>query len=74
MAAGLSEKVAPIPPAIAETPPPQMPTGGLWQANASGGLSLAEDRRARRVGDLITIRLVERIQAEKSVSQDADRT
>jgi flagellar L-ring protein precursor FlgH len=73
LAAGLSEKVAPIPPAIAEAPEPVAATGSLWRASA-GGLTLAEDRRARRVGDLLTIRLVERIQAEKSVKQDASRS
>jgi flagellar L-ring protein precursor FlgH len=70
--ASLSEKVAPIPPALAEAPSQMPATGGIWQA-AYGGLTLAEDRRARRAGDLLTIRLVERIQAEKSVDQDASR-
>lgn len=48
------------------------PTGGIWQAG-TGAFSLAEDRRARRVGDLLTVRLVERIQAEKSVDQAGNR-
>ncbi|TPE59008.1 flagellar basal body L-ring protein FlgH [Sandaracinobacter neustonicus] len=69
----LSDAVPPVPVALAEAPAPAAPTGGIWQASA-GGLALAEDRRARRMGDLLTIRLVERIRAEKSVEQDSSRT
>ena len=36
-------------------------------------MALAEDRRARGVGDTLTIRLVERLQAEKSAAQDGKR-
>ena len=71
-AARLSDAVPPVPAALAEVPPPPPPTGGIWQASA-GQFSLAEDRRARRVGDLVTVRLVERIRAEKSVEQDGQR-
>ena len=68
----LSDKVPPVPAALAEVPEPPAPTGAIWHASL-GGLAPAEDRRARRVGDLLTIRLVERIQAEKSVDQTASR-
>ena len=57
----------PIPPAA--TPAPT--TGSLY--NAATFTGLASDRRARRVGDLLTIRLVERTQARKSASADSSR-
>ncbi len=62
-------------PGVAATrpPPPPLPpaTGSLYSAGSYVGL--ASDRRARRVGDLITIRLVERTQARKSATADASR-
>jgi flagellar L-ring protein precursor FlgH len=61
---------ATLPPPPAAPPAPQ--TGSLYNpANFAG---LASDRRARRVGDLITIRLIERTQAQKSASADSNRT
>ncbi|PKO81469.1 MAG: flagellar biosynthesis protein FlgH [Betaproteobacteria bacterium HGW-Betaproteobacteria-13] len=46
-------------------------TGGIYQP---GGLRpLFEDRRARNVGDIITINLVERNTAEKSANASATR-
>jgi len=71
-AARLSDKVPPVPATLAELPPPAPPTGGIWR-EGTGVFTLAEDRRASRVGDLLTIRLVERIQAEKSVDQAGNR-
>ena len=63
---------------IAATPP--VPPPPVAVAQASGSLyhpatfaPLAGDRRARRVGDLVTIRLVERTQARKSASADSSR-
>lgn len=56
----------PLPPPIA---PPT--TGSLY--NPASYTSLAGDRRARRVGDLVTIMLVERTQARKSATADAAR-
>ena len=71
----LKESVAPVPPAFA--PPPQAApvTGSIYAASLSGGrpLLLAEDRKARQVGDILTILLVERLQAEKSTAQDGSR-
>ena len=64
-------------PSIAATlppPPPAAPlpvTGSLYSAATYAGL--VSDRRARRVGDLLTIRLVERTQARKSASADSNR-
>jgi flagellar L-ring protein FlgH len=52
-------------------PPPHPPTGSLFDAGSFGGL--VTDRRARRVGDLVTIRLVERTTAAKSASADSSR-
>jgi len=72
----LAERVEPVPPAVAVAPPPLPPEqaqGSIW-ANARGpGLVLVEDRRARRVGDLLTILLVERLDAQKAARQDASR-
>lgn len=50
---------------------PQTSTGSLY--NPARFAPLAGDRRARRVGDLITIRLVERTQARKSATADSSR-
>jgi flagellar L-ring protein precursor FlgH len=36
-------------------------------------VAFVEDRRARRVGDLVTIQLVERVSSEKSAAQSASR-
>ena len=58
----------------AQPPPPEIavtPTGSLY--NPARYISLAGDRRARRVGDLVTILLVERTQARKSSSADTAR-
>ena len=46
-------------------------TGSLY--NPASFTGLASDRRARRVGDLLTIRLVERTQARKSATADSSR-
>jgi flagellar L-ring protein precursor FlgH len=62
----------PVPPALAVAPPPpRVPTGSLYtQASFA---ALASDNRARAVGDMLTIRLVERMLARKSASADASR-
>lgn len=71
----LADRVAPIPPAIAAPPVAATATGSIYQASSNGGrpLLLAEDRSARGVGDILTILLVERIQAEKSTAQKSSR-
>lgn len=63
-------------PGIAATlpPPPAVataPTGSLY--DPARFTSLAGDRRARRVGDLVTVLLVERTQARKSSTADSAR-
>lgn len=68
----LAKKLRPIPPAIVAVPvPPLIATGSLFNAQYFSGL--VTDRRARRVGDLITIRLVERTRASKSASAESGR-
>lgn len=69
----LVDKVDPIEPTYAqEMPLPATPTGGIWQGHSR--MMLAEDRRARNPGDLVTILLVERVNAEKSANQQASRS
>lgn len=61
-----------MPPALPALPlPPPAPTGSLFDPQRFSGL--ITDRRARRVGDLITIRLVERTRAAKSSSAESGR-
>ena len=60
---------ATLPPPPAAAPLPA--SGSLY--NPASYTSLVGDRRARRVGDLVTILLVERTQARKSASADAAR-
>ncbi len=69
----LADRVPPVPPAIAAPAPKTATTGSLWPQEGRS-LFLAEDRRARHVGDTLTIQLVERLQAEKSTAQQASRT
>ncbi len=57
-------------------PPPPAESGGLYQTGY--GVSLFDDRRAMRVGDIVTIRLQERMQSSKSadttISKDSSST
>lgn len=64
----------PLPPALTAPAPPTAPTGSLWAASSGRRLMLAEDRRARNVGDILTVQLIERVQAEKSASQNGKRS
>ncbi|WP_017669246.1 flagellar basal body L-ring protein FlgH [Sandarakinorhabdus sp. AAP62] len=67
-----AKKLRPIPPAVVAAPVLlAIPTGSLFNAQYFSGL--VTDRRARRVGDLITIRLVERTRASKSASAESGR-
>lgn len=50
---------------------PAQPTGGIYQPGRFA--SLVEDNRARRVGDVLTIALVEKTQATKSASSNTSR-
>jgi flagellar L-ring protein precursor FlgH len=69
----LIDRVPPVPPAIAPEPPVEAVTGSLWPQQGRA-LYPAEDRRARHVGDTLTVQLVERLQAEKSAGQQARQT
>lgn len=53
-------------------PPPVAKNGAIFQANASH-LALFEDRRARFVGDTLTISIVEKTSASKKSSSTANR-
>ena len=74
----LADRVPVIPPAMPAPPTAALPTGSIWMDAQLAGmghrLALAEDRRARGVGDILTIELVERLQAEKSTEQDSARS
>ena len=71
----LSDRVTAIPPTLPPEPAPAAPTGSIFLASQySGAMMLAEDRKARTVGDVLTILLVERMQAEKTTGQKSART
>ncbi|RMH08900.1 MAG: flagellar basal body L-ring protein FlgH [Nitrospirae bacterium] len=57
-----------------EPPPLQRPStlGSLWQAG-NGRAYLFEDLRASRVGDIVTIKIVEQHKGSKKASTTADR-
>jgi flagellar L-ring protein precursor FlgH len=65
-------------PAFAASLPPPLntaepATGGIFQAS-NGYAALTSGNRAARIGDLLTVALVERTQAAKSNSASTDRT
>ncbi len=60
-----------VPPTYAALPAPTPVNGSLYRADRYA--ALVSDNRARRVGDLLTIRLVERTQSRKSASADTKR-
>ena len=57
---------APVPPSALV--PPREVTGAIYQA--SGSLSFFEDRKARRVGDILTIQLIEATTASKEADTE----
>ena len=71
-APAFAAKVKPMPPALPVVViEPAAITGSLF--NPASFTGLVTDRRARRVGDLITIRLTERTTASKSASAGSNR-
>jgi len=52
-------------------PRPTYANGSIWQAASAG---LAEDHKARRKGDIITVLIVEQASASKQASTDTDRS
>ena len=59
------------PPAPAPAP---VPNGSIYQPTAYGNYPLFEDRRPRNVGDIVTIIIQEKTNAEKSVDTSTDRS
>jgi flagellar L-ring protein precursor FlgH len=52
-----------------ETPPPPVPTeGAIWNGTFPSGSFLSFDRKARNVGDLLTVLVTERASAENAAS------
>ena len=52
-----------------EMPPPPTPTdGAIWNGTFPSGSFLSFDRKARNVGDLVTVQVVERTSAENAAS------
>ena len=71
-AAPYERPMAEFSPSYAPTPQqPVQATGAIYQSGRFA--SLVEDNRARRVGDVLTIVLVEKTQAAKSVSSASSR-
>ncbi len=71
-APAMAARVRPLPPTLpVPAQPPAVPTGSLYDPARYSGL--ASDLRARHVGDLITIRLVERTRSAKSASANSAR-
>ena len=61
------------PPPVAATPQPQGPaTGSLF--HAASYRPAFEDRRARLVGDIVTIQIVEKVTAKQNSSSNVDRS
>ncbi len=73
---GSTPEMAKRDPAYAPVRPVPVPAaknrGSIYQAGA--GLSLFRDSRARRVGDILTIKLAERIRASKSAKTNTSRS
>ena len=67
-----SVRQAPLaePQPVAALPPPPA-TGSIFQSGSE--LRLYEDRKARRVGDVLTVQLVERTDASKSASTSVSK-
>lgn len=57
--------------AALSTPPPEASDGGIYAANA--GLALFEDQKAHRVGDLLTVLLVESTAAQKKADTSSSK-
>lgn len=63
---------APVYPEDGYTDSAALPTGGIYTAS-SGGI-FASDRRAARVGDILTVQFAERFQASKTQSTSGSRS
>lgn len=66
-------------PLTAEPPPPYgmpaaEPNGSIYQPTAYGNYPLFEDRRPRNVGDIVTVVIQERTNAQKRVATSTERS
>ena len=61
-------------PPAAYTMPMAEPNGSIYQPTAYGNYPLFEDRRPRNIGDIVTIVIQERTNAQKSVGTSTERT
>lgn len=67
-----SEAYAPVYPGEVLPEEAALPTGGIYTASSAG--LFASDRRAARVGDILTVQFTERFAATKSQSASGSRT
>lgn len=61
-------------PPPAYTMPAAEPNGSIYQPTAYGNYPLFEDRRPRNVGDIVTVVIQERTNAQKRVATSTERT
>jgi len=61
-----------VEPEIPNIPVPRVSEGSLW--SESGGILLYPDRRARRIGDIVTIRIVEDPEAKLDANTKTSRS
>src|SRR5690606_17752231 len=54
--------------------PDAVPNGSIYQPTAYGNYPLFEDRRPRNVGDIVTVVIQEKTNAQKSVGTSTERT
>jgi flagellar L-ring protein precursor FlgH len=59
-------------PRFPEYEPPNLKEGSLWSENR--GITLYPDRRARRIGDIVTVRIVEDPEAELKANTKTSRS
>lgn len=55
-------------------PPPEPTDGAIWRGGTASGSFLYFDRKARGVGDLVTVMIVESVSAEGSANTATDST
>ena len=68
----ISESYEPIYPVEMPNPANEMPSGGIYSASSSG--LFVSDRRAARVGDILTVQFTEKFAASKSQSANGSRS
>ncbi len=56
-----------------ETPPPAPSDGAIWRGGSASGSFLYYDRKARGVGDLVTVVLLESLSAEGSANTELEK-